>query len=238
MEEPQKNDDDTNKYANISIGSRGHAALKPLSSYMKQFFHCLQDAYDQNTNPQGYIALCIAENKLVQSKLESRLTQSDIIKEAFSNHPEVYCYNSFLGLDSAREGIAHFLTRKFLCPSQNNDANLKISPNQVAFGSGCAAFIHYLCLILAEEVDAVLIPAPYYAVFEADVSVSIGCCCFWFLLQQNKKWQRFIPNESILFVANLMTCIGYSQVCTYTDFTKRSISWANCRGIGPRCSKS
>ena len=152
-----------------TVGSRGLAALKPLSSYMNEFFKCIFDAFDPVTNPKGYIAICTAENKLVQAKLTERLMQPNVLKAAFSDDM-VYCYNSFLGLPPAREAVANFLTRKFLCP-ESTDSN-KVNPNHVALGSGCASLINSLCYVLAEEGDAVLIPAPYYAVFDSDVEVS------------------------------------------------------------------
>lgn len=161
----------------MNIGTRGQAALKPLSSYFKQFLSCLADSYEPKTNPSGYIALCVAENKQVQAQLETRLSQPDIASAGFLNNREVYYYNTFLGLQEAREGVAHFLTRKFLCPSNDNDSD-KIDPNHVTFGSGCASLLHHLCYILAEEGDAVLIPAPYYAVFETDVSIIAKCVAF------------------------------------------------------------
>ena len=56
-------------------------------------------------NPEGYIALCMAENKLVQESFARRLMQPATAINAFSDSV-VYGYNSFLGLPSAREAAA------------------------------------------------------------------------------------------------------------------------------------
>lgn len=169
------------------IGTRGKSALAPPVPYLNDFFKCLSDGCDPITNPKGYISLCMAENKLVLDKLSERLQQPDILKAAFSEDM-VYCYNDFLGLPSAREAIANLFTRKFLhpygsSPSVTNDNGkngaseekrvTKVDPKHIAFSSGCAAVLHYACYVLAEEGDAVLIPAPFYAAFQTDVNVSI-----------------------------------------------------------------
>lgn len=46
-----------------------------------------------------------------------------------------------------------------------------IRPEFVALGSGAASILSHLALSLAEEGDAVLIPAPYYAAFDCDLKV-------------------------------------------------------------------
>ena len=46
-----------------------------------------------------------------------------------------------------------------------------IRPEYIAVGSGAASLLSHLALSLAEEGDAVLIPAPYYAAFDADMKV-------------------------------------------------------------------
>lgn len=51
-----------------------------------------------------------------------------------------------------------------------------IRPEHVAFGSGASALLSHLALSLAEEGDAVLIPAPYYAAFDADLKVNYIFC--------------------------------------------------------------
>lgn len=91
---------------------------------------------------------------------------------AFSDN-DVYCYNNFLGLEPARNAVASFLENYF-SPQQHN----KIDPENIALSSGCAALLNSLFYSLAEEGDAVLIPAPYYAVFESDMKAIAKCIPF------------------------------------------------------------
>ena len=153
------------------IGTRGLTSLKPPVPYMDEYLKCFLDPCEPVQNRQGYIGLCVAENKLVQDMLSKRLQEADVMKSAF-DHPEMFCYNDFLGLPSIREKVATFLTRKFL----RNERMNQILPEHVVLGSGCGSLLNLLFFVLAEEGDAVLIPAPYYAAFESDMSVRIYIC--------------------------------------------------------------
>ena len=64
---------------------------------------------------QGFIALCVAENKLVLDLLAERLSgwQQPATAAAFADS-RVYTYNSMLGMPVAREAAAYFLARHFL----------------------------------------------------------------------------------------------------------------------------
>uniref|UniRef100_A0A7S4MMU1 Aminotransferase class I/classII large domain-containing protein n=2 Tax=Odontella aurita TaxID=265563 RepID=A0A7S4MMU1_9STRA len=100
--------------AGDSVSSRGlRAAIRPPASYWNGFMLCLQDPCDPLANPEGHIALCVAENKLVQEALATRLMRPDTAMTAFSQS-DVYSYNGFLGLPSARQAVAYFLERRFL----------------------------------------------------------------------------------------------------------------------------
>lgn len=133
-----------------------------------------KDPCDPILNPDGHIALCVAENKLVADLIAERLIQPVTASVAFSDS-EVYSYNSFLGLPVAREALAYFLVRRFLMPDAETvtkeEALQHINSQNVAFASGCAALLNYLFYGLGEPNDVCLIPAPYYAAFEKNMSV-------------------------------------------------------------------
>lgn len=157
-----------------TVGTRGAAALSPPIPYITNFYKCLRDPCDPVHNPKGYIALCVAENKLVTDLIATRFMQPGTAEAAFFDST-VYCYNSFLGLPVAREAAAYFLAKRFLFPDvpslSPEQALQHVSPTNVALGSGCAALLNYIFFILGEENDACLIPSPYYAAFENDMNV-------------------------------------------------------------------
>ena len=164
-----------------TVGTRGIGAMAPPLSYLKHFFKCLQDPCSPIDNPTGYVALCVAENKLVTELIAARFMQPGTCQNGFSDST-AYCYNSFLGLPQAREAAAYFLAKRFLFPDRPSmspeQALQHIDPGNVALGSGCAALLNYTFYILGEVNDAVLIPAPYYAAFENDMNVVAGCVPF------------------------------------------------------------
>jgi aspartate/methionine/tyrosine aminotransferase len=238
MEDP--NDEDI-------VSSRGLRALKPPLPYLGSFFEALQDPCDVKSNPHGRIALCVAENKLILKKLSTRLCTNSVAVSAFNNHDN-YCYNDMRGLMHARESVARFLTKKFLKPehhengkpNENSDVNA-IEAKNVILGSGCAGLLNGLSLCLAEAKDAVLIPSPYYAAFESDVSVVAECVTLKVLMKDPTTGPT--PGEleiaynqaatknlrvKILLLTNPNNPLGtiYSA-----DTIKKSIDWARGKKI-------
>lgn len=55
----------------------------------------------------------------------------------------------------------------------NTDEKNVVNPDHVLLTSGGASVLNLLFFTLAEEKDVVLIPAPYYAAFEADMKVRV-----------------------------------------------------------------
>ena len=157
------------------VSSRGIKALGHNTSYLANFVEALQNLCDPQNNPRGFIALCVAENRLLIDVLAERLMQRGTATAAFSDSV-VYCYNSFLGLPVARQAAAYFLAKRFLFPESPSitleQALYHINPAHVSLGAGAACLLNSLFLLLGEEGDACLIPAPYYAAFESDMLVS------------------------------------------------------------------
>ena len=154
-----------------AIGSRGRASLKPTLPYLDSFMRCLVDPCHPDTNPRGYVSLCMAENRLVTGLLATRLVAGDAASVAFSSEA-TYGYGASLGLSGTREAVARFLGRKFLGRDGGGGV---IEPRHVAMGSGAASLLNHVCFALAEQGDAVLVPAPYYAAFESDMGTIAGC---------------------------------------------------------------
>mmetsp|Transcript_29680 Transcript_29680/g.65759 ORF Transcript_29680/g.65759 Transcript_29680/m.65759 type:complete len:596 (-) Transcript_29680:38-1825(-) len=101
-----------------ALSLRGQrAALPPMPPHWSGFIRCLQDPCDATSNPEGYVALCLAENKLCTELLATRLMSSGTAVSAFSDSI-VYGYNGFLGLPAAREAVAYLLERRFLFAGQ------------------------------------------------------------------------------------------------------------------------
>lgn len=112
--------DDINNRDIVSIRCRN--ALAPATPYLLSFLRglgylCTPERLD------GFVPLCMAENKLVIDLLSERLQNPSTTVSAFSD-PIVYCYNSFLGLPVARQAVSYFLAKRFLhTPSPDTDSS-------------------------------------------------------------------------------------------------------------------
>ena len=139
-------------------------------------FYTFQDPCDPIYNPEGRIALCVAENKLILDMIADRFFQAGTATAAFSD-PDCYCYNSMSGLPVARKAVAYFLARRFLVVSSDSTpaATLeRLRPDCVTLSTGAAPLINHIFFLLGEAGDGCLIPAPYYAAFDNDINLVAG----------------------------------------------------------------
>ena len=172
---------------------------------------------------------------------------------AFSD-PIVYGYHSFLGLPIARQAAAYFIARHFLMPEvtsmSTEQALTKINPEHVSLGAGAVALLNTLFFLLGDEGDACLIPAPYYAAFENDMSVVACCVPFavhmgksctgsnskrtWFSLHGSsvcKFWKgRLLPvsmfiDYSVQFFSPHVTVRAFCSVLCSKDWTHALCLW-------------
>jgi hypothetical protein len=176
-----------------NVSSRGNKASQssPIP-YMKSYLKAIYNPCHPTKNRNGYIALCMAENKLILKEFSKKLCSSSMntAKVAFGDDM-YYCYNDNKGIAHVRESVAQFITKRFLNPSYliSNDGNdngndnenaTKLIPSfvqsdHIVLGAGACAILNFLFHIIAEEKEVVLIPAPYYAAFEYDMSIIAKC---------------------------------------------------------------
>jgi hypothetical protein len=141
------------------VSPRCRNAMSPATPYLMSFlrgleYTCTPESLD------GFVLLCMAENKLAMDILSNRLQNPSTTITAFSD-PIVYCYNSFLGLPVARQSVAYFLAKRFLhtrnatTMDSNNHlvqtrgtgvslekALQSINPAHIGIGSGAVGVLH------------------------------------------------------------------------------------------------
>jgi hypothetical protein len=76
--------------------------------YLRRHSECLSDLFDPVTNPDGYIALCEAENRLVAEMVADRLDRVPKVP------PTALFYDTMTGALRFREQLASFMGRTFL----------------------------------------------------------------------------------------------------------------------------
>ncbi len=141
-----------------ALSSRGQGLLDsaPMPEYLHAHFDRLDGGYDPDDNQDGYIGLCVAENKQVWDLLRPRLTAER------PNLPhEAVCYDEMIGSRHFREQLGEFMGRTFL--------GRQFDPTQIAVLAGAGSVLEILFHNLADPGDAVLVPTPSYAGFWADL---------------------------------------------------------------------
>lgn len=147
-----------------SLSSRGaQAAGTPLRIDYDAYRVAADNAYHPDENPEGALALNIAENRLGWTDLKGRIEAIT----AENSIPEwVPGYASTRGAPEFREAVAAFLeTHLTGCP---------IDPEQLAASAGATSVIEMTSFILAEAGDVAVIPAPSYPVYRQDIGNMAG----------------------------------------------------------------
>lgn len=139
------------------MSQRGLALTTPALSYIGHFLEAKANSWSKE-QPEGYISLVVAENRLSFDILRPKLQK--ILSRPLP--AELECYDNFLGTDSLREAIAALLQRTFM-------AGMQVSAEHIGVSAGCGAIIDNLFFCIAEPGDSVLIPAPYYPAFDNDL---------------------------------------------------------------------
>ncbi len=140
------------------LSARGQGLLDqaPKSEYIHTHLERLDDHYDAETNPDGYIGLCVAENKLVWDLLRPKLTAARP-----SLPHDAICYDEMIGSRCFREQLSTFMGRAFL--------KREFDPAHIAVMAGTGSVLEILFHNIADSGDAVLVPTPSYAGFWADL---------------------------------------------------------------------
>lgn len=110
-------------------------------------------------NKAGKLPLAIAENKLMQKEMISKINEFS----KFST--DILFYAAGAGMAELKVVLAKFLESKvFNLPSSIDP----VDPDSLCVSCGVTALLHELSILLFEPGDAVLVPTPYYPAFDHD----------------------------------------------------------------------
>ena len=147
---------------NDSLSSRGSRLTRPALPYMGGVLEGFAEPYDATTG-KGVILLAVAENKLCWPRLKPR------VEAALKQIPDWTAnYGPMDGGAQLKGALARFLDRRII-----RDDRSRVVSDHVSCAAGAAACLNNLFLSICEAGDSVLIPAPYYAAFDAD----LGAIC-------------------------------------------------------------
>ena len=132
----------------------------PAAGYLQEHLLRSSSAYDPDSNPGGYIQLCVAENRMVWDLLQPRMADGRDVPH------RVLCYEEMTGSVDFRSRLGGFLERAFL--------GRRFRPEQLAVLAGAGAVLETLFYAIADAGDGVLVPTPSYAGFWPDLGLRDG----------------------------------------------------------------
>lgn len=141
----------------LSARGTALAASPAMPAYLLEHFPRLDDLYDAEANPDGYIPLCIAENRLVWDLLAPKVQGPRDVP------PEALGYGDMVGPRPFREALASFLERWVL--------GRPVDPDHTAVLAGAGSVLEILFYALGDPGDGVLVPTPSYAGFWMDLEL-------------------------------------------------------------------
>ncbi|KAG9140732.1 hypothetical protein Leryth_006921 [Lithospermum erythrorhizon] len=157
----------------IHVSARGNAIAKPEdSTYYIGLSKVRGDEYDSLENPDGFIQLGLAENRLsldLIGKWISENLNDSMFGEGNDclNINGMATYQPFDGLKELKEAIAGFM-------SQVMGKTQLFDPNQMVLTSGATSALEILCFCLADQGNGLLVPTPYYPGFDRDMRWRTG----------------------------------------------------------------
>ncbi|MEZ4647625.1 MAG: aminotransferase class I/II-fold pyridoxal phosphate-dependent enzyme [Candidatus Eisenbacteria bacterium] len=139
------------------ISKRGRRLLDtpPMSPYIHEHFARSEAPWHPVDRPDGYVALCVAENSRRAPDLLRRLARGGDAPET------VLGYDMMIGNPEFRRNLAAFLSRSFL--------GTTVQAENLAVLAGAGSVLELLFYAIADPGDGVLVPTPSYAGFWADL---------------------------------------------------------------------
>ena len=151
----------------MDISARGFVLTKPALSYLEVFLKALGDQYEAATNPDGYVILAVAENKLTYSdvilpkllELHRSVTEEDLTNQ----FPPFY--GNMAGNARFREELAKYLTAEIV-----TNTTFVADAENIVTCSGCGSAVDMIAWVFGSADEACIIPAPYYPAFRNDLN--------------------------------------------------------------------
>ncbi len=132
----------------------------PRPCYLSEHFARAHQSWHPELRPDGYVSLCIAENKRMADRLVECL-------DAYRQVPSsVLGYDDMIGNLEFRRNLAAFMSRSFL--------GRDIDAERIVVLAGAGSVLEILFYVIADAGDGVLVPTPSYAGFWPDLELRDG----------------------------------------------------------------
>jgi aspartate/methionine/tyrosine aminotransferase len=122
-------------------------------------FRAEADPYHSRRNPTGYVNLGTAENRLAWDLLAPRLNGPRRVSADDTRYAPLH------GMKALREALAGFLSKCW---------HVEVDPESLVVVSGATAALDVIATVLCDPGQAIIVPAPYYGAFDADLAGRSG----------------------------------------------------------------
>ncbi|CAO1633260.1 unnamed protein product [Sympodiomycopsis kandeliae] len=149
-----------------SLSTRGSAHASTMSPFWSVFDDMLRDVYQAEKNPDGIINMGIANNSLMEKDLLSFFSAN------LKLDPTDLTYGTSLyGSTRLFNALAKHYNGPAFSPA------VPVRADQILTGPGCGSLLDQVFEHIADAGDSVLLSAPYYNGFDADLSIRAGVKC-------------------------------------------------------------
>lgn len=156
------------------LSRRAKVLTMPALPYFPGVMKGFTSPYDAKENPDGYILLAVAENKLCWSDLlRSRISRFMDLELPDGLPQPATNYTSLEGSPALCGAVAHFLRRK-IYQEDPLEPCFEVPSSEIVCTAGVTAALSNLFYCICEPGDYVLIPAPYYSAFDNDLRAFAG----------------------------------------------------------------
>lgn len=180
--------------------------LKKLQPYPFEKLNALKNGSEPTTD--GHIALSIGEPKHDAPKF--------VLDSISSNLDQINRYPSTKGLPELRVAIANWLTRRFKLSDHALDPEQHVLP---VTGTREALFSFAQCLIDENDDALILMPNPFYQIYEGAAYLSGAAPCFYNTVKEN----HYLPDFDLIDETTWERC-QIIYICTPGNPTGSVIS--------------
>ena len=146
----------TSSSSAISIRGQG---IKVVRDDIPLFEKGREDPYHPIDNPDGYLVMLIAENKLMWKEMASKI---ESIQVSHTLPEWVFTYGDFGGERKFKHSMTNIMKRWINSP---------IDPTYLRIQAGAGSILDQLSYILADTNDGVIITGPGYPAFPSDFAI-------------------------------------------------------------------
>ena len=83
VKDNEEEEEKSMKLAMDSLSNRGQHATIPATSYFLDYLKAISSKFHPTNNPDGYIPLCVAENKLCEEELKELFVKGEIDEDEY-----------------------------------------------------------------------------------------------------------------------------------------------------------